>query len=103
MSTGERGIKVRILEKEFRIGCSPEHEAALKAAAEYLDKQMRHLRQSGRIVGAERIALMAALNITNELLTLRQSASLVEGDFLQRMTALHEKIDATLLETAVRK
>jgi cell division protein ZapA len=85
MSIGENGICVRILEKEFRVACSESQELALRDAAQYLDKQMRLIRQSGRVIGLERIAVMAALNITNELLTLKKTAFEPECIMLPQM------------------
>ena len=67
MSMSEKGFCVRILEKEFRVSCSPNQELALRDAALYLDRQMRKIRQSGKVIGLDRICVMAALNITNEL------------------------------------
>ncbi|MBN9287671.1 MAG: hypothetical protein BGO43_12780 [Gammaproteobacteria bacterium 39-13] len=96
MSIGENGICVRILEKEFRVACSESQELALRDAAQYLDKQMRLIRQSGRVIGLERIAVMAALNITNELLTLKKTAFEPDEAFSERLRLLQEKIDSVL-------
>lgn len=96
MSIGDKGICVRILEKEFRVGCTKEHERALREAADYLDKQMRQIRLGGRVIGMERIAVMAALNIANELLTLKNAAFYTEEVLSERIRVLHEKIDAAL-------
>lgn len=96
MSIGEKGICVRILEKELRIACAPNQESALRDAAQYLDMQMRKIRQTGRVIGLDRIAMMAALNITNELLTMRNRLSPAEENFLERIKELQEKIDTVL-------
>jgi len=68
-------VTVRILEKEYRVACSPLEQEGLLASAQLVDRRMREMRQSGRIIGPERIAVMAALNIAHELLQLRQSQS----------------------------
>lgn len=96
MSIGENGICVRILEKEFRVACSESQESALRDAAQYLDKQMRSIRQTGRVIGLERIAVMAALNIANELLTLKKTAFEPDEAFSERLRLLQEKIDSVL-------
>lgn len=96
MSIGEKGICVRILEKELRIACPPNQESALRDAAQYLDGQMRKIRQTGRVIGLDRIAMMAALNITNELLTMRNRLSPAEENFLERIKELQDKIDTVL-------
>ena len=59
---------VKILDKEYQVACPEEQEAELIASAKYLDKQMRKIRDSGKVIGLERIAVMAALNISFELL-----------------------------------
>src|SRR5262245_36539881 len=65
------GIDVRILDRSFRIACSEEEQADLLKAVEYLDRKMREIRDAGKVIGVERIAITAALNITHELLSMR--------------------------------
>lgn len=96
MSITEKGFCVRLLEKEFRVGCPKEHERALKEAGEYLDKQMRQIRQSGRVIGLERIMFMAALNMTYEYLTLKQRTEENEKLFAERIRILQDHIDDAL-------
>ena len=61
-------VTVKILEKEYQVACPEEQEAELVVSAKYLDKQMRSIRDTGKVIGLERIAVMAALNISYELL-----------------------------------
>ena len=61
-------VTVRILDKDYQVACPQEQESALVTSAKYLDKQMRKIRDSGKVIGVERIAVMAALNISYELL-----------------------------------
>ena len=61
-------VTVKILEKEYQVACPEEQEADLIVSAKYLDKQMRDIRDTGKVIGLERIAVMAALNISYELL-----------------------------------
>lgn len=103
MSIGEKGICVRILEKEFRVACAKDQESALRDAALYLDKQMRVIRNTGRIIGLERIAVMAALNITNELLKLKNNPSATGEIFFERIKVLQEKIDSALATAPIQK
>ena len=63
-----RTVTVNILDKEYQVACPAEQEAELVVSASYLDKQMRSIRETGRVIGLERIAVMAALNISHELL-----------------------------------
>ena len=63
-----RTVSVSILDKEYQVACPADQEAELIVSASYLDKQMRSIRESGKVIGLERIAVMAALNISHELL-----------------------------------
>lgn len=103
MSIGEKGFCVRILEKEFLVSCSKEQEQALREAALYLDKQMRQIRSTGRVIGVERIAVMAALNIANELITLKSTQHEPSEIFSERLRVLQEKIDTVLAQNPALK
>jgi len=61
-------VTVKILDKEYQVACPEEQQTELIVSARYLDKQMRAIRDSGKVIGLERIAVMAALNISHELL-----------------------------------
>ena len=60
-------VTLSILDKQYQIACQTEEQADLISAAKYLDKQMREIRTNGKTVGLERIAVMAALNVSYEL------------------------------------
>jgi cell division protein ZapA len=66
---GPRSIDIHILGRSFKVACSREEEAALIAAADYLDEKMHVIRDNSKIIGAERIAIMAGLNLAHDLLT----------------------------------
>ena len=61
-------VTIRILEKEYQVACPADEKADLMASAEMLNKKMREIRDSGKVVGLDRVAVMAALNLANELL-----------------------------------
>lgn len=61
-------VEVRILDKEYLVTCPEEEQEALLRSARHLDRKMREIRNSGKVFGTERIAVMAALNIANEML-----------------------------------
>ena len=65
-------VTVRILDKEYRVACGPQEQEGLLESARLVDRRMREMRKSWRIIGADRIAVMAALNIAHELIQLRQ-------------------------------
>lgn len=61
-------VIVKILGKDYQVACPPGQQEALRESASYLDEQMGNIRQNGKVIGLERIAVMAALNISYELL-----------------------------------
>jgi cell division protein ZapA len=69
-----KSLSVRILDKEYHIACPPGAEAELQLSAQYLDKQMKSIRRTGKVVGLERIAIMAGLNTAYALLKATRSA-----------------------------
>jgi len=87
---------VHILDKEYRIACTTEEEDNLHAAARYLDNKMREIRASGKVIGADRIAVMAALNMAHDLLEQKEQKADISEDLHQRLQVMNTKIDATL-------
>ncbi len=67
MSRDSKGLDINILGREFRVACPEAEQEGLIAAAQYLDQKMREIREQGKVIGIERIAVMAALNIAFEL------------------------------------
>jgi cell division protein ZapA len=90
------GLEVSILDRSFRIACTEEEEAGLRQAVDYLDRKMREIRDNGKIVGHERIAIMAALNIAHELLAVRVGGGFDIGELKRRMNSMAEAIDAAV-------
>ncbi len=84
---------VNILDKEYQVACPEEEQAALSRAASELDKRMRAIRSSGSIVGLERIAVMAALNLCHELQQRNGSSGASDTDALERIA---KKLDTAL-------
>jgi len=97
MAKPKEGVKVSILNREFIVACRDEERAELEASASYLDKQMRVIQRTGKVVGIERCAIMAALNISHELLSLREKSSM-SADVVSRIDTLRKKIDTALAE-----
>lgn len=71
MSTDKPPISVSILDREYKVACEPEEREALKAAANLLDERMREIKKAGNLMALERIAVMAALNMADELVKLK--------------------------------
>jgi cell division protein ZapA len=91
-------VTVRILEKEYFVSCPQDERADLLDSAEYLNKKMREIRDTGKVVGADRIAVMAALNMASELLRLRKN----EGDtnaVTGRVKQIRERVENALQRT----
>ena len=96
MTTDASRVSVRILEKEYHVACPAEERAALLDSAEYLNRKMREIRDSGKVVGLDRIAVMAALNITNDLLLSRGRDEGADTDFALRLKTLRERVESAL-------
>jgi cell division protein ZapA len=89
-------VSVRILEKEFFVACPYEERSALLDSAEYLNARMREVRDSGKVVGLDRIAVMVALNLANELMKLKEREARLESEVSERVKNLRERVEATL-------
>jgi cell division protein ZapA len=96
-STEPARVSVRILEKEFFVACPHEERAALLDAAEFLNGRMREIRDSGKVVGLDRIAVMVALNLANDLLRIRAEQSQVASSTVTRVRAARERAEAALV------
>ena len=90
------GITIHILDKEYMIACSEDERHDLQRSADYLDTKMREIRDSGKIIGSDRIAVMAALNISHELLTKGGGSSQADASVGNRIRTIQEKIDDAL-------
>jgi cell division protein ZapA len=92
-------VTVRILEKEYFVSCPQDERADLLDSAEYLNKKMREIRDTGKVVGADRIAVIAALNMANELLRLRRQDAELQGNVSGRVKHLRERVEGALQRT----
>ncbi len=91
-------VSVRILDKEYQVSCRQDEVDALTASARYLDQQMRQIRESGKVFGLDRIAVMSALNIANELLQQRQAVDGVQHQADTMVRQLTDRITEALAE-----
>src|SRR2546430_12407295 len=89
-------VSVRIMEKEYVVACPYEERSALLDAAEFLNARMREIRDSGKVVGLDRIAVMAALNLAHEFLRARDRESRVDSGVGVRVRALRERVEGVL-------
>ena len=95
MSSSPRNISVTLLGKEYVVACPAEAEEELLKAAAYLDKKMQAIRAGGRIIGSEKVAVMAALNITYEL---QSNLGAERAQTSSRLNHLSQLIDQTLAD-----
>jgi cell division protein ZapA len=92
-----KGVNISIMGRDFSVACPSEEQEDLLEAARYLDGQMKEIKKTGKIIGAERCAIMAALNITNELLKLKKTTA-NQTQVNQRLESLQQRIDDALRE-----
>jgi cell division protein ZapA len=91
-------VSVRILEKEYQVACLPEERTELLDSAEHLNAKMREIRDGGNVVGLDRIAVMAALNLAHELLKIRNRDDDADKEAGQKIRRMRERV-----ETAVKR
>ena len=91
-------LTISIMNKEFQVACPEGEEEALQRAARYLSEQMQEIRQSGRVVGMDRIAIMTALNMSHELLS-GQSKVQTSQDYAKlRIRALNDRLENAIAD-----
>jgi cell division protein ZapA len=96
--TTSKTINVTIMGREFCVACPDDEREELLQSVSYLDKKMREIRDSGKVIGSERVAIMAALNITHELLTTRIRGGFDMGEFKRRIDRMQELLDTAMPE-----
>jgi len=92
-------VSVRILDKEYQVACPAEERTDLLDSAEILNEKMREIRDSGRIVGLDRIAVMAALNMANDLIHAKARDQELEGGISDRLKLISDRVDNVLSGT----
>jgi|CXWL01.1.fsa_nt_gi cell division protein ZapA len=89
-------VTVTILDREYAVSCPPEEHQGLIEAAAYLDARMRAVRSSAKLVGLERIAVMAALNIAHESIQAKTELRRVDIDVSEELRRMNAKLEAAL-------
>jgi len=89
-------VSVRILDKEYQIACPASERTDLLDSAEILNNKMREIRDSGKVVGLDRIAVMAALNMANDLIHAKARDQELEGDISDRLKLISDRVDNVL-------
>ena len=89
-------VNVKILEKEYQIACPAEERKSLIDSAELLNGKMREIRDSGKVVGLDRIAVMAALNMANDLLAANVVTGHIESNAKLKVREMRERVETAL-------
>lgn len=92
-------VSVRILDKEYQVACPAQERTDLLDSAEILNAKMREIRDSGRIVGLDRIAVMAALNMANDLMHAQARDKQLDGSISDRLKTISDRVDHVLSDT----
>ncbi len=97
-SGGQRQVRLRILDKEYVVACPEEEYESLLTSADYLMHKVQDVRKGGKVVGNERIVVMAALNIAHELIQHQKNntASALPAGVDDKLQHLHKKVDEAL-------
>jgi cell division protein ZapA len=95
---GENPVSIRILDKEYLIACPPQERDDLQRAATLLNTRLRETRDSGKTIGTERLLMMAALNMANDLAKLQAREERVSTEFGSRVKAMRERVERALVQ-----
>ena len=96
MSEKAKALDVNIMGRNYRVSCADDEREALLAAVAYVDRKMTEIKAASKIAGTERIAVMAALNIANELLSIKFGSGFDIAELKRRMNSVQSKLDQAL-------
>jgi cell division protein ZapA len=96
MTDDKAQVSVRILDKEYQVACPANERTNLLDSAEILNQKMREIRDTGSIVGTDRIAVMAALNMANDLINANARDQELEGGISNRLKIISDRVDHVL-------
>ena len=94
----ENSIEVTLLGRNYRVTCAPGERESLLQAVAYLDGKLNEIKKNSKVTGTERVAVMAALNIAHELLSVKLGGGLDLGQVKRRISAIEAKLDAALAQ-----
>ena len=96
MAEGAKTVEVTLLGRTYRVACADGEREALMQAVSYLDAKMNEIRKAGKVMGAERIAVMAALNVAHELLSVRVGSGFDMGQVKRRLSDIESQLDSAI-------
>ena len=97
-NTDNKGLQITIMGRIFRVACQEDEQQGLLDAVDYLNRRMEEIRDQGKVVGIERIAIMAALNITHEFLGAKVDGNLDMSSLTRKITRMETLIDRAIGE-----
>jgi cell division protein ZapA len=98
MSGETTRVNVHILDRDYQIACPADEQDALVESAGLLNRRMKEIRKSGTVIGLDRIAVMAALNLAHEFLQSDANRQSMTSDVAKRLKSMHEKVALTLVD-----
>ncbi|MDH5536705.1 MAG: cell division protein ZapA [Betaproteobacteria bacterium] len=96
MSGDSKGLQINIMGREFRVACAEDEQAGLLEAVEYLNQKMGEVRDRGKVIGLERIAIMTALNIAHEFLRTKVGGNFDIAEIRRRMSSMETALDQAI-------
>jgi cell division protein ZapA len=96
MSAESKGLQINIMGREFRVACPEEEQKGLLEAVDYLNAKMNEIRDHGKVIGLERIAIMAALNIAHEFLNTKVGGGFDIAEIKRRMAGMETVLDQAI-------
>lgn len=95
---GSEPVSVHILDKEYLIACPPEERQDLQRAAQLLEVRLKAIREGGKVIGTDRLLMMAALNMANDLAKLQAREEKLSGEFGGRVRQMRERVERALAQ-----
>jgi len=95
-------VNVRILDREFTVGCEPGERDSLMAAAQLLDARMREIRGNNKMAALDRVAVLAALNLAHELQQARGEGGTRDEEIGRALSDMNRKLDGLFDSLAAR-
>ena len=97
MSAEPAGMQISIMGRDFRVACAPDEQQSLQEAVDFLNRKMQDIKDQGKINGLDRIAIMAALNISHEFLSAKVGNFDV-SEFKLRMNSIESTLDQAMAD-----
>ena len=96
MTAEAKGLQINIMGREFRVACPEEEQKGLLEAVDYLNRKMHEIKDHGKVIGLERIAIMAALNIAHEFLSTKVGGGFDMAEIKRRMASMETVLDQAI-------